>query len=421
MSFFHCSILNNLIHVEHERIVATPVEPNIDFVTGDFTPSSIFDVDRMALDITGSQGTTLANPFVAPGSSFDLNTAAGIVIGEYLGIESDTVGIVWGQVIDIALNTVTINRTIVVNAAAGNQAVTNTQLDGTTGFDTIEDFKFSKQSAICANTEQLRTAQLTFKGLKFFPSDRDIGDTAGVLSTGRDVSNFSVQSVKGFAHQFTDERDLSDFNNLLTTYLNDKVIAGAVLIETLWMSANNSEAVDLIIDTRTTAVPVLSTDYQGSVRGALATAQIVRPTSAGADNKALSATPILFDSFTLDEDDLGNISSNQSNSRIAIDKVLNSSSGDLYRVDFSVNFRFTNPNTITFQIFINDGVTDVGSNIEIPFDASAMSEAFVSFGKNIRGPSSITGMGAFTLRWSSTLGAGSLDFLSAVLTATRIS
>lgn len=157
-----------------------------------------------------------------------------------------------------------------------------------------------------------------------------------------------------------------------------------------------------------------------SLIGNPAMASINRNTAAGGDSKALTATPTNYDGYTTNGPDFGNLTSDQVNDEIAIDYVVDTTNGDFFEVSATISFELTNADSIVFEIYYDNGVSDTATGILARQTSDANTGFFsVTLEGQFRGPTAVTGNGAIKLYWYSP-DAGTITFYETRLNAKRL-
>jgi hypothetical protein len=254
MSYFVIKILNGLAHVEERSDSVTPVKLDYDFITGDFTPVNSFLSECLIVGDTLGTTTTAA----VTGNVVTVASTAGFTVGEFLMLEATSpAGQRWCVITDITGFDITLGQTPGA-AGIGAQVVASSHCVGQTDFTIEQDYKYPKYQAILGNTTHLRTTIIQYNGYFFQPTDNLLGDIASFLATGRDATEFYISSDKGLAYQFISNEDLLNFNYLLSGYFSNLILGQDSLLNTLWQIVNDQATVDLLVDSRTDALPTLT-------------------------------------------------------------------------------------------------------------------------------------------------------------------
>lgn len=156
--------------------------------------------------------------------------------------------------------------------------------------------------------------------------------------------------------------------------------------------------------------------------GDVALASILRLNADGNSvNRTLSATPTQIIDFTTNGDDFGILTSDQANNEIVIDSVVDSINGDLYEIGVTISVQCSNTNReFIIEIYSNNGVSDTATDVRTHSFFDSANELYTKSVRGYtRGPSSITGTGAFKVFFSSP-DAGTVQFREVIFTAKRL-
>lgn len=256
MTVYTCKILNSLPHVVSEGDLDNL---NSDFVTGDFTPGTVYS--SMALQPDTGLGTTLFINSIAPTTQLNVFGApTSYVVDEWVGVELDTGEWFWSLIesVNNAGGVITLRDPIPSDASAGAQVVATHEAQGATLWTTVEDFKYPKGLTITDNTAFLRTAEIPYNNYLFNPSDQLIADIGAYLASTRAATNFNVTDTTGREYAFQNENDLADFTYLISGYIDNLLTGQGTLLQQVWVAANTQVAMDAIVDNRTSTVPSLT-------------------------------------------------------------------------------------------------------------------------------------------------------------------
>ena len=158
-----------------------------------------------------------------------------------------------------------------------------------------------------------------------------------------------------------------------------------------------------------------------SLVGNPAAASIFRSTASGGASNTIPDTPTKFDDWTTNGPDFGNISSDQANDEISIDRVIDTVNGDLYEVTAMIAFEMDDQTEITFEIYFDDGVSNTLTQIKSRQWVEKSDEFHTSvLTGQFRGPTSITGNGAISLYYFGIVDDKTITFYESRLTVKRI-
>lgn len=162
--------------------------------------------------------------------------------------------------------------------------------------------------------------------------------------------------------------------------------------------------------------------YKLSTTNDIAFASVLRlDTDGNTANRTLSATPTQITDFTTNGPDTGILTSDQANNEIVITDVIDTVNGDVYEINFTISVQCGNTNReFILQVYSNNGVTDTATNIRTHSFFDSANELYTkSLSGHVRGPSSITGSGAFKIFFSSN-DTGTVQFREMIFTAKRL-
>ena len=167
MSYFHCQIINGVSHVRHTISTVETPAAYIDFVSGDFTPGSMPDGQRALLP-GNTVGTDLTTALVATGAVWVVTDTTGMSNSDKIGAELDSGHWFYTRVSNVDSGTqITVDRGVPSGAAIGNRIAVVGQLDGSTDFTLIQDFKTVKVSNILNKTKRLSIRGVDHGGTRF--------------------------------------------------------------------------------------------------------------------------------------------------------------------------------------------------------------------------------------------------------------